>query len=278
MGEPTLKLQGKKGACFTFRQEGKKGSWVENLPKVLALRPFWNYSWGVDSLGDRQPECIDFLPMVWGYYPKQFETCLSKIIQQNPSMALTFNEPDGKNQSNISVEQAIHAWPSFESLPIPLVSPSCVHPDKEWMTNFMALVKEKNLRVDVIGVHSYGNPNAKNFKNKLLKTYNLYQRPLLITEFAIADWKAKKPEDNKFTTQQVLHFMQAVLPWLEEQSWIVGYSWFSFFPTSPGGCCSALFDQEGNLTECGSFYAQFQPNPLLQLDESKLSEIDQSVA
>ena len=56
-------LPGKKGACFTLRDEGKEGSWVENMPKVVALSPYWNYSWGTKRV-EAQPDNIEFIPMI----------------------------------------------------------------------------------------------------------------------------------------------------------------------------------------------------------------------
>jgi hypothetical protein len=50
-------LQGKRGVGLTLRDQGKPGSWVENLPKLIALSPYWNYSWGPKRI-DRQPENI----------------------------------------------------------------------------------------------------------------------------------------------------------------------------------------------------------------------------
>jgi hypothetical protein len=89
----------------------------------------------------------------------------------------------------------------------------------------------------------------------MIDIYNAYgQRPLLITEFALADWGAKNPGENSITQKDVLAFMQNVLPWMEQQNWIAGYAWFSFEIDDPNGCSSALFDDDGNLTASGQFY------------------------
>jgi hypothetical protein len=92
-----------------------------------------------------------------------------------------------------------------------------------------------------------------------VKAYMLYgsDRPLLITEFAIADWDATTLEENRHSANEVLAFMKDVLPWMEEpeQDWIAGYSWFSFDASSPVGTSSALFDDDGALTTLGRYYA-----------------------
>lgn len=58
-------LPGKKGAAFTLRATGEQGDWNTNLPKVMALNPYWNYSWGPKQI-EAQPTNIEFVPMLWG--------------------------------------------------------------------------------------------------------------------------------------------------------------------------------------------------------------------
>jgi Glycosyl hydrolase catalytic core len=104
----------------------------------------------------------------------------------------------------------------------------------------------------------YGNPAPEAFKKQMSEIYEAYgsKYPLMITEFAVADWKAMKgsPEDNRFSKEQILKFMKAVLPWIEEQPWIAGYAWFPFSHESPQGTSSALFDADNRLTDLGRFY------------------------
>jgi hypothetical protein len=255
------RFSGKKGACFTLRGTHQKGSWVENSPKVAALRPHWNYSWGHKIAdGFSPPECIEFVPMIWGCYRK-FQDDVKYVKELGPRMLMSFNEPDKPAQSNLTVETVIEAWPSMEALGIPLVSPGCASSDGKWMDSFMKEVKERGLRVDVIAVHRYAGHNVENFKQFLTKVHKKYERPVIVTEFAVADWNAKSPEKCKFKPEQVLDFMQKALPWMEEQDWILGYSWFSFGINSKCGTCSALFDEDGQLTTLGKFYAEFEANP-----------------
>jgi Glycosyl hydrolase catalytic core len=49
--------------------------------------------------------------------------------------------------------------------------------------------------------------------------HNLYQRPLLVTEFAPADWSATTVAGHKLTEESVLAFMKQALPWLETTTW-----------------------------------------------------------
>jgi hypothetical protein len=267
--EQELKLPGKKGACFTLRQAGhkKRGTVAENMPKVEALHVSWNYSWGARHV-DEQPKEIEFVPMIWGGRDPDrvrdtIETDVMPEIQSGRvKRLLGFNEPDGKDQANMTVEQALAIWPVLEATGVPLASPGPVHADREWMTAFMEGVRQKDYRVDYIAVHSYGGGNAKHFKSRMRKIYEMYdQRPLLITEFAVADWKTGGDiNKNRHSPAKVLTFMKEILPWMERQDWIEGYAWFSFDIDSPQGYSSALFDKDGNLTTLGRFYRSVTPD------------------
>ena len=89
----------------------------------------------------------------------------------------------------------------------------------------------------------------------MIEVYEAYgRRPLLVSEFAVADWGAKSIEENSHSKESVLKFMKDVLPWMEKQNWIAGYAWFSFGINEAVGTSSTLFDRDGNLTTLGRFY------------------------
>jgi hypothetical protein len=257
-------MPGKRGICFTLRDEGRKGSWLENLPKVIAMNPYWNYSWGSKRIA-AQPENIEFVPMIWGAWGNEglerkiTEDILPQIESGQAKRLLGFNEPDFEKQSNLSVDEVISYWPILAKVDLPLASPSVGHATRPWMVEFMQKTEESCLRMEYIAVHWYGGANAAAFKNKMREAYTLYGswRPMLITEFAVADWDATTPEENRYSTARVLVFMKDVLPWMEEpeQDWIAGYSWFSFDASIPAGTSSALFDDDGNVTTLGRYYA-----------------------
>lgn len=263
-----LELPGKKGACFTLRESGARagGTVDENMPRVKALNVSWNYSWGIERV-DAQPSDIEFVPMIWGggnedRLENLIKDMRSDIFRGKVKRLLGFNEPDGEKQANMTVERALELWPILERAGVPLASPGAVHADREWMLKFMEGVRDKDLRVDYIAVHSYGGTSAGHFKKKLRRIYELHdKRPLLITEFAVADWKTGGDiSKNRHSPAEVLAFMQEVLPWMEKQDWILGYAWFSFNIDSPHGYSSALFDQQGRLTPLGRYYRSVTPD------------------
>lgn len=251
---------GKKGAAMLLQPLIEENSWIENLPKILKLDPYWNYNWGLNRI-DAQPYDIEFVPMVWGGYQaadlqeQLAEYVVPHIENGNVKRLLGFNEPDQPNQANMAVSQALDLWPQLESVDLPLSSPSCALPGGPWMEEFMTEAAQSCKRVDWVGVHWYGEPDFESFQSDMQSLYELYERPLLLTEFAPVDWNATTVDDHLFTQAEVLDFMKRALPWLEQQEWVAGYVWFSFRMSSPRGTSSALFDELGRLTPAGQFYA-----------------------
>ena len=228
--------------------------------KILEeLNPNWLYTWGTKK-PQNLPQGIDFVPMIWGYWGKNdsIRKAAAKAKEQGITELLGFNEPDGKRQANMKVEKALRAWPVLMESGLRLGSPACVHPDNEWMKSFMAATKKQKLRVDFVCVHSYGNPNAKQFLDQMERVHRLYKKPIWITEFAIGDWNAKSPQTNKHKPEEILKFMDKVFPALEKLDYIEKYAWFPAQQNSKALGTSALYDSKANLTKLGKFYADFQ--------------------
>lgn len=273
-----LRLPGKRGACMTLRDPARSeiGTWDKNLPRLAQLDPYWNYSWGADWVS-RQDEIMksEFVPMIWGA-PASAESLKQtlrekvapRVREGRVKRILGFNEPDKEDQAGMPYMQAVELWPLFMELGIPLCSPACANPegiDDEttqgvpgtWMRDFMREADRRGYRVDYTGVHWYGGCNAEAFKAKLRRIHEKYgRRPLLITEFAPAEWRTQGDFlKNRHTPEKVLAFAKEVLPWMERQDWIAGYAWFSFGIHQPQGYTSALFKDDGTLTALGRYYA-----------------------
>lgn len=252
--EPESVTYKKKGVCITT----KSLTWNQ---KVAALKPHWHYSWG-NELKEGQPDSVEFVPMFWGKTIDDTKVSELKQLASEGKIKylLGFNEPDGEEQANMTVGEAIALWPKLEEVGVPLGSPAAVNSTNEWFKEFMAKAEENNLRVDFVCVHSYGGLNFNSFKTKLEEVYELYGKPIWITEFAVADWNATTVEENKYTPAQVLQYMKEALPALDEMEFIERYSWFSGSQSSPPLTSSALFYENGNLTTLGNYYANHTPN------------------
>jgi Glycosyl hydrolase catalytic core len=226
-----------------------------------ALDVYWNYGWHLRR-SQVQPSTSEFIPMT--YNGAQSSLILSMRLRNAsiPSLIanntvrflLGFNEPDSADQAAMNVSTAIDRWTELEKLDIPLISPSAARVKGPWMKQFVGNASSLNIRIDYIGVHSYGGANVTRFQRRMASIYQLYGIPLVITEFACPDWDARNMSSNRNSPSRVLDFMKQVLPWMEKTDWILGYSWFSFNITSPIGWSSALFDINGNLTAAGRYY------------------------
>lgn len=217
------------------------------------------YSWGARRPKELAAE-IDFTPMMWGGGSEEKVSAKLEILREaiargEVNHLLGFNEPDQKEQSNMSVERVVELWPRLMELDVPLISPGCVHPDREWMREFMEQVDQKQLRVDAIAVHSYGGPDPVHMMRRLARVYQEFGRPIWITEFAVGDWKAKKPEQNRHKPSKIAKYMREILPALEEAPFVERYAWFSASPKSGPLGTSALLDEKLELTQLGRIYA-----------------------
>ncbi len=240
----------KKGFCNVVRGDRQ---WLKN---IQALEASWFYSWGAKKPADVPAE-IEFVPMIWGAGKNLAATLkdIEGLRKKNEIRHLMgFNEPDQPEQSNIKVERALEIWPQLMEIRVPLASPGCVHPDRQWMIDFMQGVQRQRLRVDFVCVHSYGGTNAGALLSRLQRVYQMFGRPLWITEFAVGDWQAKSIKENRHRPQQVAQFMREVLPLLEQARFVHRYAWFSAKPDNRALGTSALLDASGKLTELGKIY------------------------
>lgn len=222
--------------------------------QVAALRVRWFYSWGGDQPKDL-PAVVEFVPMDWSYYGNKDDSLVKWLagVKRQPGVKtlLGFNEPDGKDQANLSVDKALEGWPYLEATGLTLGSPAAVHPDGDWMKSFMAGAEQKHCRVDFVTIHWYGGADPQGFLDMLDRVYALYHRPLWVTEFCPADWSGHRG----VTPQQAYTFMQTVLPAMNKRSYVQRYSWYSASSGDSALGAGALFQDDGSLTGLGRLYA-----------------------
>lgn len=237
----------------------KSAGWSQ---KITKLNVAWHYSWGHELKND-EPDSVEFVPMIWGAWSdtaavvSKIEQVIQYKEQGRVKYLLGFNEPDNKDQANMPVERAIAYWPKLMEAGLPLGSPGCVHADREWMQNFMTEIEQRNYRVDFICVHWYGGANVQSLVNHLKKVYELYNRPIWITEFAPADWNASSVENSNITKEKAATFMKEVLPELDKLDFVHRYAWFSAKKSNAALGNAALFYDNGNLTPLGKYYRNY---------------------
>ncbi len=246
--KPAAQPSGKKGVGHGTKNE-------KDWARVKSLNVSWLYNWG-STFAAGKPKEIEYVPMIWsGKEAKNVRSRVEAVKAQKHQTLLGFNEPDKKEQANMTVAQALELWPALMASGMRLGSPGAAHPDKEWMKEFMAKAVEKKYRVDFVCVHWYWLPKPADFLGKLRAINKLYNLPIWITEFAVADWETTKEKPNQFSEDEVAAFLQKVLPELEKTPYIERYAWFPSGPNFPALSSSALFDKDGNLTKVGKVYA-----------------------
>ncbi|MEO1498785.1 MAG: glycosyl hydrolase [Planctomycetota bacterium] len=244
----------KRGCCLAA---GEDSPWLE---RMRMLRPDWMYSWGYRR-PEGFPDNAEFVPMLWGDAgPKRQKRRIDELKARAEAgevkNLLGFNEPDGFEQANMTVERVVELWPDLMEVDVPLISPGCVHPDRVWMNEFMEQVEKRNLRVDAIAVHSYMGPSVEILVRQLESVARRFDRPLWITELAVGDWEAKSRSENRHSPERVSAFLRELLPALDALPFVHRYAWFSANHDSAPLGTSALFDVAGRLTPLGTLYSR----------------------
>lgn len=188
----------------------------------------WYYVWGIKSATTPQ---MDYVPMFWGNATEEGVTNVRE--QKMANHVLAFNEPDGKDQSNLTVEEALKRYPLILKTGLRVGSPVCTESQwKNWLADFMDGCAERGYRVDFIAIHWYDWGNwgstqdpspadidamVKRFKNNIDNCYAMYKLPIWITEF-----NANK---NRLTDIQI-RFLEKAIPMLESHPHVERYSYF----------------------------------------------------
>lgn len=144
----------------------------------------WSYNWspGLASTVDKE-----FVPMQWGTWniDANAETLKTK---GDVTHLLGFNEPDGKDQANMTIAQCLNLWPKLMLTGLRLGSPAFVKTDS--LYKFMDRALTLGYRVDFMCMHSYEKRTGDNYVNTIYKPlWDKYQIPIWVTEFSYgAPW------------------------------------------------------------------------------------------
>lgn len=238
----------------------------------LYMNMGWYYTWGENPFSYTTYRYAEFVPMKWGAGNES--NVLNAIAQKNYMYLLAYNEPDYPmwdqwgnflGGSDVKVETAIKNWSKFIGksrylgAPSPALSPSW--DSGTWFRAFMDGVDHDT--IDFIPLHCYygtygGAAGANSFlKDVVDKTYEMYHKPIWITEFAVSGWGY----NNEWARKSLEEFMYTVIDGLNQRDYVERYSWFSFDTTDNNNGASALWtNATGVLTDLGKIYA-FYGNP-----------------
>ena len=257
--------EGLTGATKAKRGVCQSTSTVDFAQRLVDLKANWYYTWGLEP--SSSVAGVEFVPMFWGASSVTEANCdkVNKLYEEGKAFyVLGFNEPDLKEESNMSVSDALGKWAFLcEHLDsrIKLVSPAPSYPTRTWLDEFMAGVKERGLRCDYVAVHMYAGIGTQNYQSVIREVYNKYGKKVWITEFAPRDDNAKNNGYNSYTETRVLSQMQTLLPAYEQMSEVFRYSWFGCASdTMTGLITSRFFNSEGAITSLGEYYSSLSPN------------------
>ena len=205
---------------------------------LSALKVSWYYDWQPTTDVAGAPADVQFIPMIWG--AKDLNAAdLHAAKASGADTLLGFNEPNEKTQSNMTVQQALDAWPQLEALNMRLGSPATgtgddIKPDG-WLARFMAGARARGYRVNFICIHPYQSrfhPDqaTKDLVREVTAVHDMYHVPIWVTEYAMAQWGPPQLMPD-YATQA--RFATESAQALEAISFVERYAWYGDLINQP---------------------------------------------
>ncbi len=256
-GDKQMHRSVKRGVAFNFTR----------TDDAMLLSPYisWYYNWGNAPGSDAVDtwfalDSVVYYPMAWnaGYNKSRIADYTASHPHSN--YLLAFNEPNLKDQANMTPQRAAELWPQLKEFAkahnLLLVSPAMnygtlegYHDPIKWLDEFFACEGVSVDDVVAIAVHCYmASPEAlKNFIYKFKK----YNKPVWLTEFCAWD-----PVPGDVEAQ--LNYMCTAVNFLEQCELVGRYAWF--IPRTNNKVESAPYMQllthnsPSELTHAGKIY------------------------
>jgi hypothetical protein len=233
---------------------------------ALSAGVSWWYNWSPRPHANlpadyRQRYGMDFYPMLWN---GNFDAAaVTAWLQADPSVRylLLMNEPNLRDQANLTPVQAADIWPRYEAVAaatgVQLVGPAITWgtlPSFEdpivWMDAFLAAYAGANggraPRIDYLAFHWYDYGLAGQL-DRLAK----YGKPFWVTEFA--NWHAQADGAQIDTLAKQKQQMSEMVAVCEQRADVFRYAWFTGRWTNDVHHTS-LLGGEGRLSELGEHY------------------------
>ena len=218
---------------------------------VAAGTVSWTYDWAQapPDAGCSALDSLRFEPMIWGANSAQNTSAL--FANARTTHLLLFNEPNGKDQSNLTPAQAAALWPSVAAAArarnLSLVAPVPSGTDTVWLRSFFAAC-QCEAEVAAVALHPYSCAPAA--LRSALDAWAAFGKPLWVSEFNCGDGM------KNASAAEHMAWMQAALPILEGDARVARYAWMSARNEKVPG--SALFaGAGGELTALGRFYLSY---------------------
>ncbi|WP_306215311.1 sigma-70 family RNA polymerase sigma factor [Actinoplanes sp. RD1] len=245
---PVTTISGKKGVG-TWEFSGVQGA----LEDVGAK---WYYNWSPNNDSMPGPAGVEFVPMIWGKANVTSAT-LAEVKREGDGTLLGFNEPDMGGQANMSVEDALAAWPKLEATGMRLGAPAVAYggdTEDGWLDRFMDGAKAKGLKVDFIPIHWYGSDFSDAAVGQFLgyvdAVHKKYGLPIWVTEFGLMNFSGSPKYP---TAAQEVAFIEGTTKGLESRSYVERYAWFGL-PAVGDSVDFGLYRDSSTPTEAGKAY------------------------
>lgn len=229
----------------------------------LEMNVGWYYNWKAEPHSYYDAfQRMEYVPMIWG---TGNEGSIPSVAAAGYKHLLAYNEPDMGGDvggSKIDVNTAISHWGNFQGYdyrlgtPAPALSPSW--DNGTWFRTFMDGINHDT--VDFIALHCYywqytGKEAAETFLREVVdKTYEMYHKPIWITEFAVDGWAYGDAEHS----ESVKEFMKTAIDGLNSRDYVERFAWFSFNTTDTNNGIASLYNYEtGDLTDLGRTYVGY---------------------
>ncbi len=204
----------------------KKGMAGKGTDVIQEFNNSWHYNWSTNGsdVGDAK-----FVPNQWGGGSIANAISLGKRMDIAHYMA--FNEPDGSEQANMTVDKAIEKYEAMLASGLRLGSPATKDNNggQTWRNEFMTKAEAKGYRVDYMVVHYYKKTSAANFYNWLKAIHDKWQRPIWIKEFNYGATWTGQPASNEAAGIGLKSYMNM----LDDASFVERYSVFTWQPDTP---------------------------------------------
>jgi hypothetical protein len=215
----------------------------------------WYYNWASNNNDVPGPSGVEFVPMIWG---KQNVTdaTLSQAKSEGTEL-LGFNEPDQGGQANMSVDDALAAWPKLQATGMRLGSPAVSYGGDQaggWLDRFMSGAWSKGYRVDFITLHWYGSDFSDAAVNQFLgyvdAVHKRYDKPIWITEYGLQNFSGSP----KYPTEaQEVAFINGTTKGMQSRSYVERYAWFAL-PAVGDSAPFGLYKDGDTPTDAGKAY------------------------
>jgi len=221
----------------------------------------WYYNWSLKAT-DKATE-NKFVAMSWS--PKDTRTSMEAMETLGKNMALNhhlaFNEPDNAGQSNLTVEQALEAYPKLLASGLRLGAPGVENiqysakdgafNEDSWIKAFMDGCKARGYRVDFIPAHDYVRRSKTAFIARFKGLHDRYNLPIWVTEY---NYGNPNMGSANLTVETGYTHIKELTETLESTDFIERYNWYYFFEPASG--IGGMTDGKLNIT--GQFYRDLE--------------------